>query len=191
MVVVGLGFGGGDGRGSGESRRRKPRERRPEPALERERTGQVPSDRQHQPDHEEGAPGQRQDRQGRQGDCSGMCLRVHQLHHQRVWNLIFYLFFIFDWCCYVGYRFLRELIGKFFFFFWWLRASDKCQREKRKTINGDDLLWAMATLGFEDYIDPLKVYLTRYREVIYVLFVFCSCLCVKVVAFVYISLLYL
>lgn len=45
------------------------------------------------------------------------------------------------------------------------RASDKCQREKRKTINGDDLLWAMATLGFEDYIEPLKIYLTRYREV--------------------------
>jgi nuclear transcription Y subunit beta len=45
------------------------------------------------------------------------------------------------------------------------RASDKCQREKRKTINGDDLLWAMATLGFEDYIDPLKVYLAKYREV--------------------------
>ncbi|XP_048423468.1 nuclear transcription factor Y subunit B-1 isoform X4 [Pyrus x bretschneideri] len=44
-------------------------------------------------------------------------------------------------------------------------ASDKCLREKRKTINGDDLLWAMATLGFEDYIDPLKVYLTKYREV--------------------------
>eukprot|EP00262_Sarcandra_glabra_P017036 TRINITY_DN5709_c0_g2_i1.p1 TRINITY_DN5709_c0_g2~~TRINITY_DN5709_c0_g2_i1.p1 ORF type:complete len:135 (-),score=14.91 TRINITY_DN5709_c0_g2_i1:335-739(-) len=43
-------------------------------------------------------------------------------------------------------------------------ASDKCQREKRKTINGDDLLWAMATLGFEDYIDPLKVYLQKYRE---------------------------
>ncbi|KAK4757684.1 hypothetical protein SAY87_018985 [Trapa incisa] len=45
-----------------------------------------------------------------------------------------------------------------------IRASDKCQREKRKTINGDDLLWAMATLGFEDYIDPLKIYLSRYRE---------------------------
>uniref|UniRef100_A0A7N2R890 Transcription factor CBF/NF-Y/archaeal histone domain-containing protein n=1 Tax=Quercus lobata TaxID=97700 RepID=A0A7N2R890_QUELO len=44
------------------------------------------------------------------------------------------------------------------------RASDKCQREKRKTINGDDLLWAIATLGFEDYIDPLKIYLARYRE---------------------------
>ncbi|XP_033137094.1 nuclear transcription factor Y subunit B-10 isoform X3 [Brassica rapa] len=44
------------------------------------------------------------------------------------------------------------------------RASDKCQREKRKTINGDDLLWAMTTLGFEEYVEPLKFYLTRYRE---------------------------
>ena len=43
-------------------------------------------------------------------------------------------------------------------------ASDKCQREKRKTINGDDLLWAMTTLGFEDYVDPLKIYLQRFRE---------------------------
>ncbi|TQD81452.1 hypothetical protein C1H46_032983 [Malus baccata] len=42
-------------------------------------------------------------------------------------------------------------------------ASDKCQKEKRKTINGDDLLWAMATLGFEDYIEPLRIYLARYR----------------------------
>lgn len=31
------------------------------------------------------------------------------------------------------------------------RASDKCQREKRKTINADDLLWAISTLGFESY----------------------------------------
>ncbi|KAL1817996.1 hypothetical protein ACET3Z_020570 [Daucus carota] len=40
-------------------------------------------------------------------------------------------------------------------------ASDKCQREKRKTINGDDLLWAMTTLGFEEYVEPLKVYLAK------------------------------
>ncbi|RRT56522.1 hypothetical protein B296_00027236 [Ensete ventricosum] len=45
------------------------------------------------------------------------------------------------------------------------RASDKCQREKRKTINGDDLLWAMGTLGFEEYVEPLKLYLQLYREV--------------------------
>lgn len=44
-------------------------------------------------------------------------------------------------------------------------ASDKCQREKRKTINGDDLLWAMTTLGFENYVSPLKVYLNKYREI--------------------------
>ncbi|RLM61011.1 hypothetical protein C2845_PM14G03950 [Panicum miliaceum] len=43
-------------------------------------------------------------------------------------------------------------------------ASDKCQREKRKTINGDDLLWAMTTLGFEAYVGPLKSYLNRHRE---------------------------
>ncbi|KAJ7524787.1 hypothetical protein O6H91_17G021800 [Diphasiastrum complanatum] len=43
-------------------------------------------------------------------------------------------------------------------------ASDKCQHENRKTINGDDLIWAMNTLGFEDYVEPLKVYLQRYRE---------------------------
>nr|GMC70648.1 nuclear transcription factor Y subunit B-3-like [Ipomoea batatas] len=40
-------------------------------------------------------------------------------------------------------------------------ASDKCQREKRKTINGDDLLWAMTTLGFEEYVEPLKIYLAK------------------------------
>ncbi|KAL1824845.1 hypothetical protein DCAR_0312945 [Daucus carota subsp. sativus] len=44
-------------------------------------------------------------------------------------------------------------------------ASDKCQREKRKTINGDDLLWAMTTLGFENYVGTLKIYLNKYREV--------------------------
>ena len=43
-------------------------------------------------------------------------------------------------------------------------ASDKCQQEKRKTINGDDILWAMSTLGFDKYVEPLKVYLAKYRE---------------------------
>jgi nuclear transcription Y subunit beta len=42
-------------------------------------------------------------------------------------------------------------------------ASDKCQQEKRKTINGEDLLWAMGTLGFERYIEPLRLYLLDYR----------------------------
>ncbi|KAJ0097694.1 hypothetical protein Patl1_27986 [Pistacia atlantica] len=44
-------------------------------------------------------------------------------------------------------------------------ASDKCQREKRKTINGDDIIWAITTLGFENYVGPLKLYLSKYREI--------------------------
>ncbi|KAL6338318.1 hypothetical protein AAG906_018665 [Vitis piasezkii] len=44
-------------------------------------------------------------------------------------------------------------------------ASDKCQREKRKTINGEDIIWAITTLGFEDYVSPLKQYLSKYREI--------------------------
>ena len=43
-------------------------------------------------------------------------------------------------------------------------ASDKCLGEKRKTVNGDDLLWAMGTLGFDKYIEPLKIYLNKYRD---------------------------
>ncbi len=43
-------------------------------------------------------------------------------------------------------------------------ASDRCQQEKRKTINGDDLLWAMGTLGFERYVEPLRLYLAKYRD---------------------------
>ncbi|KAG2307952.1 hypothetical protein Bca52824_027700 [Brassica carinata] len=46
--------------------------------------------------------------------------------------------------------------------------SDKCQEEKRKTVKGEDLLWAMSTLGFENYLEPLKLYLARYREVGYI-----------------------
>jgi hypothetical protein len=45
------------------------------------------------------------------------------------------------------------------------RASDKCLKEKRKTINGDDLLCAMSALGFEEYVEPLKLYLQKFREV--------------------------
>ena len=44
-------------------------------------------------------------------------------------------------------------------------ASDKCQREKRKTINGEDIIWAITTLGFENYVSPLKVYLEKYRDI--------------------------
>ena len=43
-------------------------------------------------------------------------------------------------------------------------ASERCQAEKRKTINGEDILFAMSTLGFDNYVEPLKLYLQKYRE---------------------------
>ncbi|KAJ4890095.1 hypothetical protein Rs2_29843 [Raphanus sativus] len=36
------------------------------------------------------------------------------------------------------------------------RARDKCQKEKWKTVNGEDLLRAMSTLDFENYLESLK-----------------------------------
>ena len=44
-------------------------------------------------------------------------------------------------------------------------ASDRCQAEKRKTINGEDILFAISTLGLDNYVEPLKLYLQKYREV--------------------------
>jgi histone H3/H4 len=44
-------------------------------------------------------------------------------------------------------------------------ASEKCHQEKRKTVNGEDILFAMTSLGFENYAEALKIYLSKYREV--------------------------
>lgn len=60
---------------------------------------------------------------------------------------------------------VQECVSEFISFIT-SEASDKCLQEKRKTINGDDLLWAMSTLGFDKYVDPLKVYLSKYREAV-------------------------
>ncbi|XP_017980261.1 PREDICTED: nuclear transcription factor Y subunit B-9 [Theobroma cacao] len=43
-------------------------------------------------------------------------------------------------------------------------ANERCQREQRKTITAEDVLWAMGKLGFDDYVEPLTVFLGRYRE---------------------------
>lgn len=43
-------------------------------------------------------------------------------------------------------------------------ASDRCLAERRKTINGEDVLRSMHALGFENYAEVLKIYLTKYRE---------------------------
>ncbi|OEL33886.1 Nuclear transcription factor Y subunit B-4 [Dichanthelium oligosanthes] len=59
---------------------------------------------------------------------------------------------------------MQECVSEFISFIT-SEASDKCMKEKRKTINGDDLIWSLGTLGFEEYVEPLKHYLKLYREV--------------------------
>ncbi|KAL6839900.1 hypothetical protein ACP4OV_029710 [Aristida adscensionis] len=43
-------------------------------------------------------------------------------------------------------------------------ASERCRRERRKTINGDDICHAMRSLGLDNYADAMRRYLQRYRE---------------------------
>ena len=53
---------------------------------------------------------------------------------------------------------VQEAVSEFISFIT-SEASDRCKHEKRKTINGEDVLWAMQNLGFDDYNAPLKIYL--------------------------------
>lgn len=58
---------------------------------------------------------------------------------------------------------IQECVSEFISFVT-SEASDRCHQEKRKTINGDDILFAMLALGFDHYAEPLTLYLHKYRE---------------------------
>lgn len=58
---------------------------------------------------------------------------------------------------------VQECVSEFISFIT-SEASERCHMEKRKTINGEDILCAMYTLGFDNYVEPLKLYLTKYRD---------------------------
>lgn len=58
---------------------------------------------------------------------------------------------------------MQECVSEFILFIT-SEASDKCVREKRKTINGEDILYSLHDLGFENYAEVLKIYLAKYRE---------------------------
>ncbi|KAF4357535.1 hypothetical protein G4B88_026914 [Cannabis sativa] len=38
-------------------------------------------------------------------------------------------------------------------------ASEKCQREKQKTVNRDDVRWALAALGFDEGWTSVRLHL--------------------------------
>ncbi|KAK4371545.1 hypothetical protein RND71_011020 [Anisodus tanguticus] len=58
---------------------------------------------------------------------------------------------------------IQECVSEFISFVT-SEANDRCQREQRKTITAEDVLWAMSKLGFNDYIESLILHLHRYRE---------------------------
>lgn len=58
---------------------------------------------------------------------------------------------------------VQECVSEFISFIT-SEAAERCSLEKRKTINGEDILFAMANLGFDNYVEPLKIYLHKYRE---------------------------
>jgi nuclear transcription Y subunit beta len=58
---------------------------------------------------------------------------------------------------------VQECVSEFISFIT-SEASDKCKEEKRKTINGDDIICAMQTLGFDRYLPALQIYLKKFRE---------------------------
>ncbi|GBE89252.1 histone-fold-containing protein [Sparassis latifolia] len=58
---------------------------------------------------------------------------------------------------------VQECVSEFISFIT-SEAAEKCQMEKRKTIGGEDILYAMATLGFENYAETLKIHLAKLRQ---------------------------
>ena len=43
-------------------------------------------------------------------------------------------------------------------------ASNKCHKENRKTVNGDDICWALSSLGFDNYAEVMLRYSFKFRE---------------------------
>ncbi|CAG7847543.1 Nuclear transcription factor Y subunit beta AltName: Full=CAAT box DNA-binding protein subunit B; AltName: Full=Nuclear transcription factor Y subunit B; Short=NF-YB [Serendipita indica DSM 11827] len=57
---------------------------------------------------------------------------------------------------------VQECISEFISFIT-SEAAEKCHDEKRKTIGGEDVLYAMMLLGLEQYVEPLKIHLAKMR----------------------------
>ncbi|KAF8182413.1 transcriptional activator [Mycena galopus ATCC 62051] len=58
---------------------------------------------------------------------------------------------------------VQECVSEFISFIT-SEAAERSLGEKRKTIGGEDILYAMNTLGFDDYAEVLKIYLAKLRE---------------------------
>ncbi|KAJ6491438.1 histone-fold-containing protein [Mycena vitilis] len=57
---------------------------------------------------------------------------------------------------------VQECVSEFISFIT-SEAAERCLAEKRKTIGGEDILYAMGTLGFDNYAETLKIHLAKLR----------------------------
>lgn len=57
---------------------------------------------------------------------------------------------------------MQECVSEFISFIT-SQAAEKCLIEKRKTLNGEDILYSLYSLGFENYAEVLRIYLAKYR----------------------------
>lgn len=62
-----------------------------------------------------------------------------------------------------GKQVMQECVTEFISFVTG-EASDKCHKENRKTVNGDDICWALTSLGFDNYAESIGRYLHKYRQ---------------------------
>lgn len=67
---------------------------------------------------------------------------------------------------------VQECVSEFISFIT-SEAAEKCLLEKRKTVGGEDIIYAMSSLGFGDYAAVLRIYLAKLREVSFWLLHFC------------------
>ncbi|KAL2469235.1 Nuclear transcription factor Y subunit B-4 [Forsythia ovata] len=58
---------------------------------------------------------------------------------------------------------MQECVSEFISFIT-SEASDKCHKENRKTVNGDDICWALSSLGFDNNSEVMLKYLHKFRE---------------------------
>mmetsp|Transcript_43586 Transcript_43586/g.42109 ORF Transcript_43586/g.42109 Transcript_43586/m.42109 type:complete len:137 (+) Transcript_43586:65-475(+) len=59
---------------------------------------------------------------------------------------------------------VQECVSEFISFIT-SEACEKCTNDKRKTINGDDLIYGLNQLGFDRYLENLNLYYQKYKEV--------------------------
>ncbi|KAF7333271.1 Histone-fold-containing protein [Mycena sanguinolenta] len=58
---------------------------------------------------------------------------------------------------------VQECVSEFISFIT-SEAAERSLTEKRKTIGGEDILCAMGNLGFDNYAEVLRIYLSKLRE---------------------------